>query len=264
MQPWSPSTVFSVTSATRSTFGVAEIAHTDTTHQHRRTLVLPPHRRALPRSHHSRVNVSCRQHTQPRGYHPQRECRRQRFQLSAQQWRDYYSSDECANAIHRLRAQIQRIADGLDWPRSQGTIKRMAASWPRRSFRIDMASALVFARRHSCDAIVIPYLRCSHVAAPKQPARCVRFVDLAPFLVEQLADAALLARDLLQIVQAVEQEITEVGHIRLALHPQMDHARAGEDAEGLLRRFVPPPKWCIRQVQATGGSRAMPGWLRGW
>ncbi len=92
----------------------------------------------------------------------------------------------------------------------------------------------------------MPLLRGPHVAAPKQPAWSRRFVDLAPFLVEQLADAALRCSDLFKIVQAVEQEITEVRHIRLPLPAQMDHARAGEDAEGLLRRFVPPPKSVYR------------------
>ncbi len=56
----------------------------------------------------------------------------------------------------------------------------------------------------------------------------MRFVDLAPFLIEQLANAALLDSDLLQVVEAVEQEITEVGDIRFALDPQIHDARASE------------------------------------
>jgi hypothetical protein len=46
-------------------------------------------------------------------------------------------------------------------------------------------------------------------------------IDLAPLLIEQLANTACLDRDLLQAVEAVEQEIAQVGHVYLSLYPQV-------------------------------------------
>lgn len=65
----------------------------------------------------------------------------------------------------------------------------------------------------------------------EHPARSVSLVDLAPLLIEQRADPAFFSGDLLQLVEAVEQQITQVRHILLPLYPQMGNARAGEDAQ---------------------------------
>ena len=63
-------------------------------------------------------------------------------------------------------------------------------------------------------------------------------IDLAPLLVEKLADATLLRGDLLQIIEAIEEEVAHVRHVLLALYSQVDDASAGEDTEGPIQEFV--------------------------
>ena len=65
-----------------------------------------------------------------------------------------------------------------------------------------------------------------HVYCGEQAAWCAPLVNLAPLLVEQLADAAFLGSDLLKVVQAIEKEVAQVGDISLTLHPHVDDISA--------------------------------------
>lgn len=67
-----------------------------------------------------------------------------------------------------------------------------------------------------------------HLACGKEPARGIGVINLAPLLVKQVANTAFLGSDLFQVIEAVEQKITEVGDIRFALDPQMHDASASE------------------------------------
>jgi hypothetical protein len=73
----------------------------------------------------------------------------------------------------------------------------------------------------------------------KQPARRVSEIDFAPLLVKEVPNAALLSSDLLQVVQALEQQIAQIGNVGFALDPQMGHACAREDIEGHMKELLP-------------------------
>ena len=66
----------------------------------------------------------------------------------------------------------------------------------------------------------------TQIAQGEERTRRVRLIYLAPLLVQQLADTALLGCDLLEVIKAVPDQIYEILDISLPLDPPVDHARA--------------------------------------
>jgi|SRR5690242_3022098 len=78
-----------------------------------------------------------------------------------------------------------------------------------------------------------------HFMRGEEPARGVGFIDFAPFLVQQCPNALLRGSNLLQLIKAVEEQVTHGRDIGLALHPQMGDACADKDREGHAQQQRP-------------------------
>ncbi len=86
---------------------------------------------------------------------------------------------------------------------------------------------------------VLTTVLCDSRRSPvEQPAWGVGLVDLPSLLIEGVADAAQKGGDVFEVVKAVEQQITQVGDIRL-LHLPVSYAGTDERARFEVRRFIP-------------------------
>lgn len=57
------------------------------------------------------------------------------------------------------------------------------------------------------------------LALGEKPPWTVGLVDLAPLLIQELPDPAFLRGNVFQIIEAVQEQVAQIGDIRLALHP---------------------------------------------
>ncbi len=76
----------------------------------------------------------------------------------------------------------------------------------------------------------------AYFALGEQSARSVRLVDFAPFLIQEHPNTALLGGDVFGFVEAVEQQVAQVRHVRPTLYTQVGNARTGEDAQRHVQR----------------------------